>query len=79
VQVNLDSEMGRDALSFVGRIQQVTGDTIIADVRAAGNNQGNVAGANGLMRIQIRDNRRVNAISMEGNVAGGGFRLNWQD
>ena len=47
VQVNLDSDMGRDALSFVGRIQQVTGDTIIADVRAAGNNQGNVAGANG--------------------------------
>jgi len=80
VQVNLDSDMGRDALSFVGRIQQVTGDTIIADVRAAGNNQGNVAGANGLMRIQIRNNRRVNAISMDGNVAGGGgFRLNWQD
>jgi hypothetical protein len=78
VTVIMDTNMGRDALSFTGRIQRISGSVIYADVRA-GANRGEVAGAYGAMRISIGRDRRVRSIDMDGDVAGRRFRLDWQD
>ncbi|MCC6365461.1 MAG: hypothetical protein IT165_18260 [Bryobacterales bacterium] len=78
VAVLMDTNMGRDALSFTGRIQRVSAGVIYADVRA-GANRGEVAGAYGAMRISIGRDRRVRSIDMDGAVAGRRFRLDWQD
>ncbi|MCC6394847.1 MAG: hypothetical protein IT167_29915 [Bryobacterales bacterium] len=76
--VLMDTDMGRDALSFTGSIQRVSAGVIYADVRA-GANRDEVAGAFGAMRITVGRDRRVRSIGMDGAVAGRRFRLDWQD
>jgi len=78
VTVELDTDYQRDALRFAGQIQRVEGNTILADVRSTQGQFGN-SGANGVMRITIRNNNRVDAIAMDGNGPGGRFRLNWSE
>ncbi len=78
VEVKLESDRGRNALLFVGRARQISGDTVTAIIES-GENQGQPAPATGTMRISIRGDRRVQSINMDGRVAGGRFTLDYRE
>jgi hypothetical protein len=67
---------GGQVLDFSGRVGNMNNGVINANLVSA-TNQGSVGQANGNMQIQIDNNRKVRTINMNGNVAGGDFRLNW--
>lgn len=78
VEVRMESDRGRNALSFVGRARQISGDTVSAEIES-GENQGQPAPVNGTMRLVIGGNRRVQSINMDGRVAGGRFTLDYRE
>lgn len=78
VEVRMESDRGRNALQFVGRARQISGDIVTAEIES-GENQGQSAPVNGSMRIAIAGNRRVQNINMEGRAAGGRFTLDYRE
>lgn len=78
VEVRLESDRGRNALLFVGRARQISGDTVTAEIES-GENQGQPAPVSGTLRIVIASSRRVQTIDMDGRVAGGSFTLGYRE
>ncbi len=77
-QVNFNTSEGQEALQFSGRIQRIDRDTVTVDLQSA-RNRGERVNATGTIRLQVSGDRRVRAISSDGNAAGGRFNLNYRE
>lgn len=67
---------GGQSVNFNGTIVNMNNDTLQAAL-VSGTNRGDTSQASGQMRMQIGPDGRPRSIRMEGSVAGGDFRLNW--
>ncbi|MBI4889577.1 MAG: hypothetical protein HY821_03060 [Acidobacteria bacterium] len=77
-QVYFSTSAGPEALQFNGRILRIDRDTVTVDIQSA-RNRGEKVTATGTIRMQISSDRRVRAITSDGDAAGGRFNVNYRE